>query len=30
MRRRIARVVLTAEDDSGNTTKRASKRFRVR
>jgi sugar lactone lactonase YvrE len=30
MRGRIARVVLTAEDDSGNTTKRASKRFRVR
>jgi hypothetical protein len=30
MRGRIARVVLTAEDDSGNSTKRASRRFRVR
>jgi hypothetical protein len=30
MRGRIARVVLTAEDDSGNSTKRVSRRFRVR
>ena len=30
MRGRIARVVLTAEDESGNSTKRASPRFRVR